>query len=59
MAYESPGILVRDSGFHADDRRGELVQRSGEDDHFALPAGAALAVENTAPAMWECNSVGQ
>ena len=50
MAHESPGILVRDSGFQDDDWRGEFIRWSGEDDRSALPDGAALEVENTARA---------
>ena len=50
MAHESPGILVRDSGFRDDDWRGEFVRWSGDDDCSALPGGAALDVENTAQA---------
>ena len=50
MARGSPGILVRDTGFQDDDWRGDFIRWSGEDDHSALPDGAALDVENTAQA---------
>lgn len=50
MRRGNSGILVRDTGFHEDDWRGELVRWSEEGDHAALPDGAALDVENTAPA---------
>ena len=43
-----PGILVRDTGFQVDDRCGEFIRWSGEDDHSALPERAALDIENTA-----------
>ena len=33
------GILVRDTGFHDDDWRGEFVRWSGDGDHTALPDG--------------------
>ena len=48
MRRGNSGILVRDTGFHHDDWRGEIVQWSREDDHAALPDGAALDVENNA-----------
>ena len=50
MAHESPGVLVRDTGFQDDDWRGGFIRWSGEGDHSALPEGAALDVENTAQA---------
>ena len=50
MGHGSPSIIVRDSGFQDDDWRGEFIRWSGEDDHSALPDGAALEVENTAHA---------
>ena len=50
MGRESPGILVRDTGFQEDDWRGEFIRWSEEDDHFAQPDGAALDVENTVQA---------
>ena len=48
MGRESPGILVRDSGFQDDDWRGEFIRWSGSNDRSAVPAGAALDVENDA-----------
>ena len=50
MGRGSPGILVRDSGFRADDWRGEFIRWSKESNHSALPDRAALDVENTAQA---------
>ena len=50
MARESPGVLVRDTGFQDDDWRGGFIRWSGEGDQSALPEGAALDVENTAQA---------
>ena len=50
MERGSPGILVRDTGFQDDDRHGEFIRWSGEDDRSALPDGAALDVENDAQA---------
>ena len=50
MGRGSPGILVRDTGFQDDDWRGDFIRWSGEDDHSALPDGAALDFENTARA---------
>ena len=50
MGRGSPGVLVRDTGFQDDDWRGGFIRWSGEDDHSALPDGAALEVENTAHA---------
>ena len=48
MRRGNSGILVRDTGFHHDDWRGEIVRWSREDDYAALPDGAALDVENNA-----------
>ncbi|MDE0044482.1 MAG: DUF934 domain-containing protein [bacterium] len=50
MGRGNCGILVRDTGFQDDDWRADFVRWSGEDGHCALPDGAALDVENTAPA---------
>lgn len=50
MARGSPNILVRDAGFQDDDWPGEFIRWNGEDDHSALPAQAALDVENSARA---------
>ena len=50
MAHESPGILVRDSGFRDDDWRGEFIRWGREDDSSTLPDGAALDVERDAHA---------
>ncbi len=45
--YRSRTVLVRDTGFQDDDWRSEIIQWKGEG---ALPAGAALDVENTVSA---------
>ena len=46
MGRGSSNILVRDAGFQDDDWPGVLIRWKREDDHSALPDGAALDVEN-------------
>ncbi|MCY4503902.1 MAG: DUF934 domain-containing protein [Alphaproteobacteria bacterium] len=46
----SRNVLVRDTGFHDDDRSGDFTPWSGAIDLSTLTDGAALDVENAAPA---------
>ena len=49
-AIASRNVLVRDSGFHDDDWSGDFTPWSGAGSLSALTDGAALDVENAAPA---------
>ena len=49
-AIVSRNVLVRDTGFHDDDRSGDFIPWSGATNLSTLTDGAALDVENAAPA---------